>query len=190
MSDGPYRSLPMRRACKRLAMRAQKSAFDPQEVGEAVGPALTAHWADEVRSDLVAELRKLCSDRQGSFFEDKAAAFDRLRRVNAGAGTLGGAFIDCCEQAFAEGLHGNDALRHAGDAALMDRALRDARTIEEHYFREGSAKQATRVHARILDARTSRSPPPNWNRFASPLGNRWHLMRFWWQPPLNIATVI
>jgi|SRR5580700_3992473 hypothetical protein len=151
MSDGPYRSLPMRRACKRLAMRAQKSAFDPQEVGEAVGPALTAHWADEVRSDLVAELRKLCSDRQGSFFEDKAAAFDRLRRVNAGAGTLGGAFIDCCEQAFAEGLHGNDALRHAGDAALMDRALRDARTIEEHYFREGSAKQATRVHARILD---------------------------------------
>jgi hypothetical protein len=153
MSDGPYRSLPMRHACKRLAKRAQQSAFDPNEVMEAVCPALEAHWAGEVSQALMKRLRDICETRQRSFLDDnQRAAFDAARRETVGGGALGGVLVDCVEQAMADGKSGNEALKSAAHHALLDRAVRDARTVEEHYQREASAHSATRVHARIMEA--------------------------------------
>lgn len=153
MSDGPYRSLPMRYACKRLAKRAQQSAFDPQHVAEAVCPALEAHWAAEVSKELASHLRAMCENRQPSFLDDdQRAALAAARRLTAGQGTLGAVLVDCVEQALSEGKFGETALREAAHNALLERAVRDARTIEEHYHREAGAKKATQVHARILDA--------------------------------------
>jgi hypothetical protein len=51
-----------------------------------------------------------------------------------------------------EGKSGEAALREAAQNAFSERAVRDARTIEEHYLREVGAKKATQVHARIVDA--------------------------------------
>jgi hypothetical protein len=153
MSDGPYRSLPMRHARKRLAKRAQQSAFDPQHVAEAVGPALEAHWAAEVSKDLASHLREMCENRQPSFLDDnQRAVLMAARRMTAGQGTLGAVLVDCIEQALSEGKSGDAALREAAHNALLERAVRDARTIEEHYHREAGAKKATQVHARIMDA--------------------------------------
>ncbi len=158
MSDGPYRSLPMRHACKRLAKRAQQSAFDPNDVMEAVCPALEAHWAGEVSQGLMKRLRDICENRQPSFLEhDQRTAFDAARRETVGGGALGSVLVDCIEQALAEGKTGEDALKAGAHNALLDRSVRDARTIEEHYQREGSPRSASRVHGRILEA-ISRAP--------------------------------
>lgn len=153
MSDGPYRSLPMRHACKRLAKRAQQSAFDPQHVAEAICPALEAHWAAEVPKELANRLREICDNRQPSFLEEgNQTAFDTARSLTAGYGTLGTVLVDCVEQALSEGKSGETALRNAAHNALLERAVRDARTIEEHYQREAGSRKATQVHARILEA--------------------------------------
>src|SRR5689334_6139257 len=114
MSDGPYRSLPMRPACKRLAKRAQQRAFDPLHVMEAVCPALEAHWAAEVRPDLVRHLRDICENRQPSLLDDdNRAAFDAARRLASGRGTLGVVLVDCVEQSLAGGKSGEAALKDA-----------------------------------------------------------------------------
>jgi hypothetical protein len=153
MSDGPYRSLPMRHACKRLAKRAQQSAFDPEQVADAVCPALEAHWADEVSDAVSQRLREICDNRQPSFLQDEQrTALDAARRDAAGAGTLGAVLVDCVEQALAEGKIGEEALIAAAKDALLERAVRDARTIEEHYYREAGARSAERIHARVVDA--------------------------------------
>jgi hypothetical protein len=158
MSDGPYRSLPMRHACKRLAKWAQQSAFDPEQVAEAVCPALEAHWAAEVPDSVVRLLRDICDNRQPSLLEDgQRNAIEAARRETAGSGSLGAVLVDCVEQALAEGKFGGEALIGGAKDALTERAVRDARTIEEHYQREAGPRSAARVHARILDA-VSRAP--------------------------------
>ena len=58
------------------------------------------------------------------------------------AGTLGAVLVDCVEQALAEGKIGEEALIAAAKDALLERAVRDARTIEEHYYREAGARSA------------------------------------------------
>ena len=152
MSDGPYRSLPMRHACKRLAKRAQQSAFDPEQVADAVCPALEAHWADEVSDAVSQRLREICDNRQPSFLQDEQrTALDAARRDAAGAGTLGAVLVDCVEQALAEGKIGEEALI----AAAKD-ALRKSRSRCPHhqrtYYREAGARSAERIHARVVDA--------------------------------------
>src|SRR5262249_39836757 len=107
MSDGPYRSLPMRHACKRLAKRAQQSAFDPNEVMEAVCPALEAHWAGEVSQGLMKRLRDICENRDRSLVDDdERAAGNAARGETVGGGALGSVLVDCVEQALADGKGG------------------------------------------------------------------------------------
>ena len=48
MSDGPYRSLKMPRGWKKLAERADKKAYAPEEVRDALPDALEQDWRAEV----------------------------------------------------------------------------------------------------------------------------------------------
>ena len=151
MSDGPYRSLPMIGACKRFAKRAHHRAFDQQDIADAVCPALAAHWARDVSKELLGGLKALCDERQTTMFGDgRAAKLDALRHGAAAQGVLSSVLIDCVEQALGEGKIGRDALRDATHTALLDRAARDLRTIEEHYLRESSANKAADMRDRML----------------------------------------
>ena len=147
MSDGPYRSLPMRHACKRLAKRAQQSAFDPEQVADAVCPALEAHWADEVSDAVSQRLREICDNRQPSFLQDEQrTALDAARRDSACAGTLGAVLVDCVEQALAEGKIGEEAL-----IAAANDALRKSRSRCPHHRRTllpRSRRAKRRTHSR------------------------------------------
>src|ERR1700742_2586069 len=98
MSDGPYRTLPMSAACKRLARRAEKRAFEPSDIAEAVCPTLEAHWAHEVPRELIEKVRANLDGSQLGMFDTREASFESLRRIVAGRGALGGVFLDCLEQ--------------------------------------------------------------------------------------------
>jgi hypothetical protein len=150
MSDGPHRTLPMRRGWKRLAKRADKSAFNAEDVKDAVGPALSADWAVEVPRDFFEGVRDLCAGRPGLPLQiDREADVEALKRAAAGRGSLAGVLADFAAQALAEGKTGEDALREAVRNTLHDRALRAARQVEEHYLRETSARRAAYVRTRI-----------------------------------------
>jgi hypothetical protein len=61
---------------------------------------------------------------------------------------------DFTAQLLAEGKSGGDAVCEAMKLALHDRALRNARQIEEHYCRESSNRRAADVRSRIESAIT------------------------------------
>src|SRR5688500_5339246 len=57
MSDGPHRSLPMRRWWKQAAMRAERSAFDVDECAAAIEMALARELGEELRPSFVQGLK-------------------------------------------------------------------------------------------------------------------------------------
>ena len=149
MSDGPHRSLKMRRGWKQLAERADKKAFAPEEVRDALPAALEQDWRAEVPDSLCGQVGTILRDNQSSLFGDqRAEKLESMRGETAGY-NLGNAFLDYAILKAAQGRSGDGALREAACDALLDRATRGARQVEEHYRREASQGRAGHVRVRI-----------------------------------------
>ena len=149
MSDGPHSSLDMRRGWKRLAESAANKAFAPEEVCDALPKALEQDWRAEVAESLHRQIGTILGDRQNSLFGDqRMEQLEALRSSTAGF-PLGGVFLDCAIQAAARGRTGDRAFVEAAYGALLDRATRGARQVEEHYRRKSTTNRATHVRERI-----------------------------------------
>ena len=151
MSDGPHRSLNMRRGWKRLSERADDRAFEPEEVREALPTALEQDWHAEIPQNLCRQIRTIMYDPQSSFFPDQKV--ERLEALRDGrvVHPFGSVFLDCSIHEVTRGLTGEEAVRAAGAGALLDRATRGARQVEEHYRRKSTSNRALDVRGRIED---------------------------------------
>lgn len=149
MSDGPHKSLDMRRGWKQVAERADKNAYALEEVCDAVTKALEQDWHAEVPENLPRQIHTILGDKQSSLFGDQRA--ERLEALRSGiAGhPLADVFLDCAIQAAASGKTGDEAVREAASAALTDRAARGIRQVEEHYYRDSTHNRATNVRERM-----------------------------------------
>ena len=135
MTDGPHKSLSMRRAWKHVAERADRPAFTPDEVCEKLVVALQQDWKAEVPPDLLRELRGIVCDRQGILFDDgQRDVLEALRPLAAGH-TFGSVFLDFAVMAVASGYGGEEALVRAARDTIADVLARSERQIEEHYLR-------------------------------------------------------
>jgi hypothetical protein len=148
MSDGHHRCLPMRRAWQRLAERADKRAYMAEEISDALAPALEQDCRDELASEFLSGLR--CVIEESSLFRDDMAARLQVLRPEAGIG-LGRAFLDNVSLLSAADHEGIAVVQQALKSALVDRANRGARQVEEHYLRESSAPRANNVRRRLED---------------------------------------
>ena len=68
MSDGPHKSLPMRRGWKCVAERADKSAFEGSEVQEGINSALQRDCEIEMTNDFLTRLTDACNGQAVSLF--------------------------------------------------------------------------------------------------------------------------
>lgn len=149
MSDGPHRSLNMRRGWKRFAERADKAAYSANEVSAALPNALAQDWRAEIPPVLCKRIRELVNPDQGLLFSDsQQSSIQALRRQFAGS-ALAPTLLDYLSQALTRGLSGEEALINAATSALTDRAARAARQVEEHYRRKSSEARAIRVRERL-----------------------------------------
>lgn len=82
MSDGPHRSLAMRRRWKLVAERADKRSYTVGDITDAVVPALEQDCRAEMSPAFIAGLRRVAEEP--SLFPD-AARFESLRPL-AGSG--------------------------------------------------------------------------------------------------------
>lgn len=170
MSDGPHKSLNMKSGWKKLAERADQTAFEPEQVAEKVLPALEEDWHEDGCGDLIRNIRTLLGDtRQTSFLaNNKAAELEAARReLSAGHG-LRRLIVDHVIQALAKGHEGADALHQGIKNALCERAARGGLQVEEHYIRRSNETRAANVRARINDA-VSRAPIDGFARHAAGL---------------------
>lgn len=151
MSDGPHRSLPMRKAWKRVAERGDKRAFASEEVSDAIVVALEQDCRQEMPAPFLDAAWRIFADPEPSLFMVQIAQqLEALRQV-AGSG-LGRVVLEEAILVAERGKSGRDGLVEALTNALTDRAAKGARQIEEHYCRESSTPRAQHVRARIEEA--------------------------------------
>jgi hypothetical protein len=148
MSDGPHRSLPMRPAWRRVAERGDKRAFTPEEISQALAPALEQDCRDDMSPEFLSGIRRVVEEP--SLFRDDVAARLEALRPQAGFG-IGRAVLDNVGLLSVAEADGFAVVQEALKAALIDRANRGAWQVEEHYLRESSAPRANNVRGRLAD---------------------------------------
>jgi len=151
MSDGPHRSLPMRKAWKDVAERSDKRAFASEEVSEAIVVALEQDCRQELSSPFLDAAWRIFNDPEPSLFMVQIAPQLEALRQAAGSG-LGRVVLEEAIQVAERGKTGRAGLVEAMTNALADRAAKGARQIEEHYCRKSTAPRARHVRARIEEA--------------------------------------
>jgi len=148
MSDGPHKSLDMRRGWKRVAECGDNVAFAPEEVSKTIVPALNEDCNAEIAPGFLESVAAVFVDRESSLFKEPIAPrLEALRRA-AGCG-MGRAVLENAIEVAERGGMGMEALVDAASNALADRAARGARQVEEHYCRKANSVRAQKVRARI-----------------------------------------
>jgi hypothetical protein len=160
MSDGPHRSLPMRRGWKRVAKCGDNNAFTLEEVSTSIVYALEEDSRSEFPDAFMKGLCDLCREHETSLFKDQMGLQLEGLRQFAGYG-MGRAVLDHALLLSENGERGLAIAEKAVVCALTDRAARGARQVEEHYCRESRQPRAYGVRARIEDAIGSSSPAFN-----------------------------
>lgn len=151
MSDGPHRSLPMRRPWKTVAECADNAAFEVEEIRDVILPALENDCRREIRRDFLDNFCGLCADQEAMLFKsDMRPRLEGLRRTaNVG---LERQVLDHAIHAAAKGSNGQGVAEKALEQALKDRGASGIKQVEEHYLRKSSAKRAHNVRNRMEQA--------------------------------------
>jgi hypothetical protein len=149
MSDGPYKSLPMSRAWKRLAEFAQNDNFEPGHIAEAALNALMRDWRANVPAALPAAVREVFCGSQSTLFNEQRVEQLRIIGEQTGNRAFGRLFLDCAVLQMESGQTGETGFVQATVDALLARAARGIRQVEEHYFRKASAPLAKSVGSRL-----------------------------------------
>lgn len=135
MSDGPHRSLPLRRHWRKFLERVVTPSFSSGEVIEALSNALINDFKE---APVPQVLNILQGDGHPSLFHENCAGqLEALRRTCPGS-TAGNILLECATEVNANGLTGYQAVRVTLENAL-DALFRSARnSIEEHCKRKES----------------------------------------------------
>lgn len=149
MSDGPYKSLPMKPRWRHAAKCAYKEAFTQEEIVESVTRASHADWRAEVRQTLVASVAAVVAPmgQQALFGDQIISDLAALRR--GCASPLEASFVRNAIDAVATGHSGSDAVQFAAEEALSDRLLCNYRQVEEHVRRDDSIRNSEYVRNRF-----------------------------------------
>jgi hypothetical protein len=153
MSDGPHKTLDMRRGWKRLVQRSYRDASSDEEILEALPPALRDDCRDEISRELLQALESALSpQRQGHLFDgDVAASVASLQGLASGY-PLAKSLLDCAIDSVHQAAGAEVKLIDVLAQALEERALRGARQAEEHCKREGSLARTANMRARLDQA--------------------------------------
>jgi hypothetical protein len=142
MSDGPHRSLPLRRHWRDFAERSAKAAFPSAEVCEALAHALKK----DILEAPIEEVREIMGG-DTLFPQMRIEQLEALRQSHHGAAAAH--LIDSAIEAAGGGLQGEPATEAALQNGL-EGIRRDAlRGIEEHYQRKADSRSAGFVRTRM-----------------------------------------
>lgn len=149
MSDGPHRSLPLKRRWKTVAERSSKDAWSVEDVVEATFHALERDLGEAPVQFLQ---RILGVGPEASLFGgDHEAVLNELdyARIECRGSAIGNAAIDGAIQAVLEGLAGGEACKYALEHALERTFKSHSRSIEEHYQRKAGDRSARHMRDRL-----------------------------------------
>ena len=138
MSDGPWKSLPMRPHWKKVAKQAEREAFSREELSGTLQAAL---WKEAAELPLRAVWCLVAPNPQGVLFRpDMDAEIEALRCDHPGSKVVQ-TFLTCVLDEEANGSSGREMLESAVGDTLAECARDAARTIREHYHRDNGSSE-------------------------------------------------
>lgn len=149
MSDGPHRSLPMRRHWKDTAERATKLIYSESEVCEALIFALKRDTLEAP----IEKIREILDNRNPDLFSAHLVEqLEDIRSTCRGSAAANVA-INCSIEAIQGGLSGHAAVQSALQNALEDVMRSAFRGMNEHYQRKATSSETINLSARLDSAR-------------------------------------
>lgn len=148
MTDGPYKSLKMKKEWKELARKAETEAHSLDEIRESLEAALKKDWRDEIPREFEKEIEEVFICPRTLFGEDNIDLLES-HRAKAAEYSLSNSLLDSSIQVLAEGQVGRQAWAEAMQMTLLDRCMRGMRQIEEHYSRRCGREFVERVVKRV-----------------------------------------
>jgi hypothetical protein len=153
MSDGPHRSLPMRKAWKELAKRGDQRTYDSEQVAEAAAYALASDFKNEVSGTLISALKDVFTRNDNSLGLPEIALHQLEEAKALAAGSVFGMnAVAWSIQLVDEGRLDKSALYEAVGLAAKERGFANTRSVEEHYLRESNQRRADGMSARLNSA--------------------------------------
>ena len=149
MTDGPHKSLPMKRPWKKVGERARLPAFDPDEVAAKISDAL----ASEANSQVFRQIGRLFAPSDQGALEGVTAdtlgdAIESVR-MSAPAEPLTNALCDAAEEQVALVNFGEAGFKAAAENAFKDTTQTCFDGIEDHWLRTYESAKATEVRRRL-----------------------------------------
>jgi hypothetical protein len=153
MSDGPHRSLPMRKAWKKLAERGDGKLHTADQVRDAVPLALADDWRFERCDNFMKQVRDvLLGTEQNTLFEpSREQMADAIRNLPGSGQPLRGILAATIAQAVEDGYSAEAAMLKGTADGFAIKCSAGARQVEEHYLRASSERRAVDVRTRIED---------------------------------------
>ena len=157
MSDGPHRSLPMRKGWKKLAERGDRNLHTVEQIREAVPLALGDDWRAERCDDFMKQVKDVLvvTDQNTLFRPSKDDTIEALKKLPGSGYPLRRMLVNSLLQSVDDGHTGEEALVKGTADALAVRCSAGARHVEEHYLRASSERRATNVRSRIEEGASS-----------------------------------
>ena len=154
MSDGPHRSLPMRRAWKKVAEWADNANFDRIEVAERLFQAIVKDFQKDIPPETIALLKSQFNEMESFLFPAYLVQSLEDSRQNIVCSSLCHLLIDCASYEISLGHLGEQGLMDAFGSSIRDWMQRMSRQVEEHYHRAPNLteERATNVSVRIQEA--------------------------------------
>lgn len=136
MSDGPLKSMKMRRHWRPFAERVENPSCPLDQVCDALNHALKKDFAEAPVEQVKDILGAGC--KQASLFpQERISQLENLRRECPGSAAAK-ALIDCAVEAVADGRGGEAAVKEAVKNASESYTRNYFRGVEEHCQREGA----------------------------------------------------
>lgn len=150
MSDGPHRSLPLRRAWKKVCEIADGRAHALDEVVERIPAALAADAIGEIGESFLNILRRILNPQQLNLIDDAQAQVAALRTRASSVMEID--LVESVVDVLRDGKTGIEALLLGAQAVLEERGQAAKRAVVEHYLRKAPAARAAFVEGRVGDA--------------------------------------
>lgn len=151
MSDGPHRTLNMRKAWKVLVRRADDDAYSHADIVACVAPAVASDWNDEVSAEFFSKVGQfLGCGSQSHLFERDSAEIDRLR--GEASSPMEALLADNAKDACESPLQGEAALEDVVGKTLRESVVRRTFQAEEHYLRNSSRLRSVSMRQRLQRA--------------------------------------
>ena len=152
MSDGPYRSLPMRKGWRDVSECAHKDVYTAEERADRMCAALHLDFQRDVGRDFLNSVGNiLINQAQQNLLASQATFELEAIRERYNSTGLRDAVVEHIQVALHQGHVAEAALAEGVDRAMLDHAHSCIRSVEEHYIRDALNKNERQKTISVRD---------------------------------------